>query len=127
MTKIHGLELADRRLKVRVIAETVYISKDRVGDIVHGNLGMRKLLVRWVPRLLTPDNDSNRETSSYQCLTLFKRNPKEFRRRFVTGTHQRPRYSRSSGLYPANVLRIRRRLSYRPERRWPPFSGIRKV
>jgi len=35
---------------------------------------------RWVPRLLTPDN----KTTSEQCLTLFKRNPKEFMRRFVT-------------------------------------------
>ena len=48
MTKIHGLELADRRLKVRVIAETVYISKGRVSDIVHETLGTRKLLVRLV-------------------------------------------------------------------------------
>jgi len=33
--------------------------------------------------LLTPDNKRNRETTSEQCLTLFKRNPKEFLRRFV--------------------------------------------
>ena len=45
---------------------------------------MRKLSARWVPRLLTPDNKRNRETTSEQCLTLFKRNPKEFLRRFVT-------------------------------------------
>ena len=45
---------------------------------------MGKLSARWVPRLLTPDNKYNRETTSEQCLTLFKRNPKEFLRRFVT-------------------------------------------
>src|ERR1700755_1274779 len=45
---------------------------------------MRKLSARWLPRLLTPDNKRNRETTSEQCLTLFKRNPKEFLRRFVT-------------------------------------------
>ena len=84
MTKIHDLVLADRRLKVREIAETVGISKDRVGHILHEILGMRKLSARWVPRLLTPDNKRNRETTSEQCLTLFKRNPKEFLRRFVT-------------------------------------------
>ena len=82
--KIHDLVLADRRLKVREIAETVGISKDRVGYILHESLGMRKLSARWVPRLLTPDNKRNRETTSEQCLTLFKRNPKEFLRRFVT-------------------------------------------
>jgi len=60
------------------------MSKDRVGHILHEILGMRKLSARWVPRLLTPDNKLNRETTSEQCLTLFKRSPKEFLRRFVT-------------------------------------------
>ncbi|XP_014485934.1 PREDICTED: uncharacterized protein LOC106750247, partial [Dinoponera quadriceps] len=73
-----------RRLKVREIAEAVGISKDRVGHILHEILVMKKLSARWVPRLLTPDNKRNRETTSEQCLTLFKRNPKEFLRRFVT-------------------------------------------
>jgi len=55
-----------------------------VGHILHEILGMRKLSARWVPSLLTPDNKRNRETTSEQCLTLLKRNPKEFLRRFVT-------------------------------------------
>ena len=82
--KIHGLVLADHRLKVREIAETVGISKDRVDHILHEILGMRKLSARWMSRLLTPDNKCNRETISEHCLTLFKRNSKEFLRRFVT-------------------------------------------
>ena len=41
--KIHDLVLADRRLKVREIAETIGISKDCVGHILHEILGMRKL------------------------------------------------------------------------------------
>jgi len=60
------------------------MSKDRVGHILHEILGMRKLSALWLPRLLTPDNKRNSETTSEQCLTLFKRNPKEFLRRFVT-------------------------------------------
>jgi len=43
VTKIRDLVLADRRLKVREIAETVRISEDRVGHILHDVLGMRKL------------------------------------------------------------------------------------
>lgn len=82
--KINNLVLADRRLKVREIADIVGISKDRVGNILHEILGMRKLSARWVPRLLTPENKRNRETISEQCLALFQRNPKEFLRRFVT-------------------------------------------
>ena len=81
--KIHDLVLADRRLKVREIAETVGISKDCVGHILCEILGMRKLSARWVPRLLTPGK-SNRETTSEQCLTLFKSNPKVFLHFFVT-------------------------------------------
>jgi len=42
------------------------MSKDRVGHILHEILGMGKLSARWVPRLLTPDNKSNRETTSEQ-------------------------------------------------------------
>jgi Transposase. len=71
-------------LKVHEIAETVCISKDHVGHILHEILGMRKLLARWVPRLLTPDNKHNCETTSDQCLTLLKHNLKEYLRRFVT-------------------------------------------
>jgi hypothetical protein len=40
VTKIHDLVLADRRLKVREKAETVGISKDCVGHILHEILGM---------------------------------------------------------------------------------------
>jgi len=64
VTKIHHFVLADRRLKIREIADTVGMSKDRVGHILHDILGMRKLSARWVPRLLTPDNKRNRKTTS---------------------------------------------------------------
>ena len=82
--KVHDLVLADRRLYVCEIAETVGISKDCVGHILHEILRMRKLSARWVPRLLSPHNKRKREITSEQCLTLIKRNPKEFVRRFVT-------------------------------------------
>lgn len=82
--KIHDLVLADRRLKVRELAETVGISEGTVHHILHEELVMRKLSARWVPRLLTPENKRNRETTSETCLALFKRNPAEFLRRFVT-------------------------------------------
>ena len=64
VTKLHDLVLANRRLKVREIAETVGISKDLMGHIQHEILGMRKLSARWVPHLLTSDNKHNRETTS---------------------------------------------------------------
>lgn len=82
--KIHDIVLADRRVKIREIVETVGISFERVQNILHEHLGMTKLSARWVPRLLTLDNKRNRMTTSKLCLDMFKRNPKEFLRRFVT-------------------------------------------
>ena len=49
----HDNVLADRRLKIREIADIVDISTERIQNILHEKLGMRKLLARWVPRLLT--------------------------------------------------------------------------
>jgi len=46
VTKIHDPVLADRRLKIPKIAETVGMSKDRVGHILHEILGMKKLSAR---------------------------------------------------------------------------------
>ena len=74
VTKTHDLALADRRLQVREIADTVGISKDRVGHILHEILDMRKLSARWVPLLLTSVNKRNRETTT---------------KHGSTGTHQR--------------------------------------
>lgn len=84
VSKVHDLVLADRRVKLREIAETTGISYERVQNIVHEHLGMRKLSARWVPRLLTVDNKRNRVTTSKECLALLKRNPTDFFRRFVT-------------------------------------------
>jgi len=47
--------LDDRRMKVHEIAETIGISKEFVGYILHEELNMKKLCARWVLRLLTAD------------------------------------------------------------------------
>lgn len=84
VNKIHDIVLADRRVKIREIADIVDISIERIQNILHKKLGMRKLSARWVPRLLTVEQKRNRMTTSEHCLDMFKRNPKEFLRRFVT-------------------------------------------
>ena len=76
--------LADRRVKIREIADIVDISSERIQNILHEKLGMRNLSVRWVPRLLTMEQKRNRMTNSEHCLDMFKRNPKEFLWCFVT-------------------------------------------
>jgi len=42
-------------MKVRDIAEIVGISVDKVHNILHKELEMKKLCARWMPRLLTID------------------------------------------------------------------------
>jgi len=53
--QVHDMVLDDGRMKVREIAETMGISKERVGYILHEQLDMKKVCARWVPRLLTAD------------------------------------------------------------------------
>jgi len=72
--------LDDRRMKVREIAETTGISKERVGYILHEELDMKKLCARWVPRLLTADRKHTRMKISEQCLECFNKNKTVFMR-----------------------------------------------
>jgi transposase len=82
--QVHDMVLDDRRMKVREIAETIRISKERVGYILHEELDMKKLCARWVPRLLTADEKRNRMKISEQCLERFNKNKIDFLRRFIT-------------------------------------------
>jgi transposase len=51
--QVHDMIVDERRIKVREIAETIGISKDSVGYILHEELDMKKLCAKWVPHLLT--------------------------------------------------------------------------
>ncbi|KAG5342012.1 GVQW3 protein, partial [Acromyrmex heyeri] len=68
--KVHDIVLTDRRVKVRELIEAI----GTVISILHEQLGMKKLSVRWMPRFLTVD----------QRLEMFQRNPDEFLHRFIT-------------------------------------------
>jgi hypothetical protein len=50
----------DHKVKLIEISETLKISKERVGHIVHEYLDMRKLCAKWVPRVLTIDQKQQR-------------------------------------------------------------------
>jgi transposase len=71
--KVHDMVLADRRVKVRELAEAVGISTERVHFILHHELHMKKICARWVPRLLTPEQKRIRMTTSAECLKIFKK------------------------------------------------------
>jgi transposase len=48
--QVQDTVLDNWRMKVRELAETIGISKERVGYILHEELDMKKLCARWVPR-----------------------------------------------------------------------------
>jgi hypothetical protein len=79
--KVYKIILNDRKVKMIEIAETLKISKERVGHIVHEYLDMRKQCAKWVPRQLTIDQNQQRVDDSEQCLAVFNRNKEEFFRR----------------------------------------------
>ena len=76
--------LDDRRIKVREIAETIGISKERLGYILHEEVDMKKLCTRWVPCLLTSDQKRTRMKISEECLERFNKNKTDFVLQFIT-------------------------------------------
>ncbi|KAG5311179.1 SETMR methyltransferase, partial [Acromyrmex insinuator] len=83
--KIHEI-LKDCRIKVREIAETVDISKERVCHILTEESGMRKLTACLVPRLLTVDQKRIRmNISNFQGpVGAVRRNKSDFLYRLIT-------------------------------------------
>lgn len=82
--RIHEMVLAERSVKVRELADATNISTERTCYVLGEILGMTKLLSRWVPRMLTPDQRHKRVSISKECLDLLTRNRADFWRRLVT-------------------------------------------
>ena len=69
---------------MREITKKVNISNELLFNILHERLGMKKLLGRWVPRLLTVDQKQTRVTISKVRVNKFERNSSKFLRRYFT-------------------------------------------
>jgi hypothetical protein len=82
--KLNKKNLNDRKVKLIEIAETLKISKERVGHIVHEYLDILKLCAKWVQRVLTINQKQQRVDDSEQCLAIFNRNEDEFFCRYIT-------------------------------------------
>ncbi|GBP09864.1 Histone-lysine N-methyltransferase SETMAR [Eumeta japonica] len=82
--KIEKLVLADRRIKLWQIAEELQISKERVGEIIHEHMNMRKISAHWVPKMLTPFDKQRRLQTSKDFLELAGDNIDEICDRIVT-------------------------------------------
>ena len=129
--KNHKIILADRRVKVREVAESIRITTERIRNILHEHLTMKKLCARWVPRLLAPNQKQRRKDVSADCLAHYRCNPTEFcvhpllsMKHGSIFTPPRQNSSRDSGPKKENLRRKRRQL-HRPVRLWPPSFGMR--
>jgi regulator of sigma D len=93
--------LDDQRMKVCEIAETIGISKELVGYILHEKLYMKKLYAGWVQCLLTADQKRTLMKISEQCLERFNKSKIDFVHRFITMDviwihHYTPEYKQQS-------------------------------
>jgi hypothetical protein len=70
--------LENARISAKSIAEQLGISRERVGPIIHQDLDIRKLSVKWVPKCLKANQIRQRCQSSEQLLELFLRVPNDF-------------------------------------------------
>jgi transcriptional antiterminator len=66
--QIHQLILEDRWISAKSIAEQLGVSREWVGSIIHTDLDMRKLSVKWVLKCLNADQKRQRCQSSEQLL-----------------------------------------------------------
>ena len=76
--RIHQMVMKDRRLTISHLANVISISRERVENILHNELGMSKVSARWVPRLLTPDQKLTKLVMSETNLARFEADPDRF-------------------------------------------------
>ena len=76
--RIHKMVMDDRHLSVNYIANVMSISRERLENILHEELGVWKVLTQWVPRLLTPDQKLARPIMSEANLAAFEVDPDGF-------------------------------------------------
>jgi [histone H3]-lysine36 N-dimethyltransferase SETMAR len=82
---VEQLVLDNRRIKVLQIAEALGLSCGTIETILHEKLGMSKVCARWVPRMLTPVQKTDRVAASQELLELYTRDSADFCSRIVTG------------------------------------------
>jgi len=73
-----------RPISANSIAEQLGISRERVGSVIHGDLDMRKLSAKWVPKCPKADQNFQRCQSSEQLLEFFQRDPNDFLLQLMT-------------------------------------------
>jgi len=84
INQIQELILEDRRISAKSIAEQLGISCEQVGSIIHEDLEVWKLSMKWVPKCLNTDQKCQWCQSSEQILEFFRHDPNDFLSGVVT-------------------------------------------
>lgn len=84
VANVENMVLADRRIGVKQISDTLQISVGSVHSIIHDQLNMNKVSARWVPRMLTSLQKQNRMNISQQLLERVDTEKDGFFTRLVT-------------------------------------------
>jgi histone-lysine N-methyltransferase SETMAR len=126
--------LDDWRMKVRKIPETIGVSKECVGYILHEELDMKKLCARWEPCLHTVEQKGTRMKMSEQCLERFNKNKTDSVRLFITMDetwihhyNQNPNSSQNSRQKSVVQRQRRRGRFHQQERSWHRCFGMLKA
>jgi DNA-binding transcriptional regulator GbsR (MarR family) len=81
---IYSMILDNRRITAKKIAETLVISQERVGYIIHEILDMKNISAKCVPKCLNSDQKHDRVLASQAILDGFWQDPVEFFNHLVT-------------------------------------------
>ena len=76
--QIYKLILEDRQIFTKSIAEQLGISCEQVGSIIHEDLDMWKLSMKWVPKCLNADQKRQQCQLSEKILEFFWPDPNDF-------------------------------------------------
>jgi len=84
LDQIHELILEDHWISAKSIAEQLGISREQVGSVIHEDLEMRNLSVKWVLKCLNADHKCQWCQLFEQLLEFFQHDPNDFLSRLVT-------------------------------------------
>ena len=81
---VENMVLEDRRMTLTEIASALCIGLGKVHEIIHVGIGMSKVSVRWVPRLLGPEQKRTRVEHCEILLSLVEEYGDQFWARIIT-------------------------------------------
>ncbi len=83
IAKVHAALANDRCSTNRMLAKWFHIDKETICKIITKDLGRKKLRVRFVPHVLTSEQQEDRVTFYHNFLQMYENNP-EFFNKIVT-------------------------------------------